>query len=77
LDGTDDLEWHYIDGFPRCVAKSLKKKMTNNPTVRRPPVPRREEAAPRRLGSRQRLRDDARAPRRGDAKRAAENRALD
>ena len=60
LSGADTLEWLYIDGFPRCTAGSLKKKMNSDPTVRRPPVPghpQRGASQPR--GGRQRSREAA------------------
>ena len=43
LAGTDDLEWRYISGRPRCVAGSLKKKMAGS-SMRLPGVPKAPKA---------------------------------
>ena len=38
LNGSDGLTWVYVDGRPRCVAGSLKKKMAGS-SMRLPGVP--------------------------------------
>jgi hypothetical protein len=31
LDGFDQLEWTYVEGRPRCLAGSLKRKVAGSP----------------------------------------------
>jgi hypothetical protein len=43
LAGTDQLQWRYIGGFPRCTAGSLKRKMVG---AAKPPQPEPVKAKP-------------------------------
>jgi hypothetical protein len=59
FSGIDNLEWLYSDGFPRCTAGSLKKKMKSDRRARPlvPGHPQRGVSQPR--GGRQRSREAA------------------
>ena len=64
LEGTDGLEWTYIDGRPRCLAGSLKKKMIGSPD--KPPQderlrPKKAAAPVKAKPARLRASDEARA----------------